>query len=248
MCLLKVASHYFGFEVLELNTILTSLVAGTIFLIGFLVSGVLSDYKESEKLPSELAACLYALYDDIYTIFKSKQSAAALEFLYAHQIFTQSVMTWFYKKERTKHILNRIQEMNVFIIGMDVEGIQPNYIIKIKNEQNNLRKIFLRIDTIRDTTFVASAYVIVEFMSVLIGFCFLILKIEPFAASLFFAALVVFLLSYMIFLIKDLDNPFDYTLHGESGTEVSLLVLHNLENEINSNLMTKLRSEVIERN
>jgi len=33
----------------------------------------------------------------------------------------------------------------------------------------------------------------------------------------------------MFLLIKDLDNPFDYSLKGESGTEVSLKPIHDLE-------------------
>jgi hypothetical protein len=39
---------------------------------------------------------------------------------------------------------------------------------------------------------------------------------------------VPFLLVYMINLIEDLDNPFDYSTHGESGTEVSLKPIHDL--------------------
>ena len=74
VALLKFLSHKFGFEVMELNALFTSLVAGTIFLIGFLISGVLSDYKESEKLPSEVAASMRTLFDDTYTIYKVKNS------------------------------------------------------------------------------------------------------------------------------------------------------------------------------
>ena len=58
---LKTVAHLADLEVMELNTLFTSLVAGTIFLIGFLISGVLSDFKESEKLPSELTASLRSL-------------------------------------------------------------------------------------------------------------------------------------------------------------------------------------------
>jgi hypothetical protein len=36
----------------------------------------------------------------------------------------------------------------------------------------------------------------------------------------------------MIYLIKDLDNPFDYSLHGETGTEISLKPIHDFLNEI----------------
>src|SRR5512137_1823862 len=78
---LKFGTHKFGFEGMELNALFSSLVAGTIFLIGFLISGVLTDYKESEKLPSELAAVLRNLYDDTMTIQTGKNSVAAREFI-----------------------------------------------------------------------------------------------------------------------------------------------------------------------
>ena len=78
VALLKFLSHKLGLEVMELNALFTSLVAGTIFLIGFLISGVLSDYKESEKLPSELAASMRTLFDDTFTIYKSKNCEKAI--------------------------------------------------------------------------------------------------------------------------------------------------------------------------
>jgi hypothetical protein len=212
-----------------LNALFTSLVAGTIFLIGFLISGVLADYKESEKIPSELSASLKTLFDDAYTIYKGKNSDTALQFIEFQRSFVSSLMDWFYKKERTRSILNKISRMNDFFIEFDKEGVQANYIIKLKNEQNSLRKMVLRIDTIRATDFISSAYAIVEAMGFLVVFGLLVIKIEPFYASLFFTLLVTFLIFYMFLLIKDLDNPFDYSAKGESGTEISLKPLHDLE-------------------
>src|SRR5512136_1158823 len=87
---LKFGTHKFSFEVMELNALFTSLVAGTIFLIGFLISGVLADYKESEKLPSELAAALRNLYDDTLTILYGKNSAAAKEYIVFQRDLTSS--------------------------------------------------------------------------------------------------------------------------------------------------------------
>jgi len=37
----------------------------------------------------------------------------------------------------------------------------------------------------------------------------------------------------MFFLIKDIDNPFDYCANGERGTEVSLKPIHDLKSELN---------------
>ncbi|MEI7483824.1 MAG: hypothetical protein WCK13_03855 [Ignavibacteriota bacterium] len=229
IAVLKFLAHKFGYEVMELNAIFTSLVAGTIFLIGFLISGVLSDYKESEKLPSELSATMKSLLDDTYTIYKGKNSDTALKFIEFQKSFLNSLMDWFYKKERTISILNKVSMMNDFFVELDKEGIQPNYIIKMKTEQSSIRKMILRIDTIRDTDFVSSAYAIVQVMGLLIAFGMLIIEIGSFYSSLFFTLLVTFLISYMFLLIKDLDNPFDYSAKGESGTEISLKPVHDLE-------------------
>ncbi len=151
---LKFASHKFGFELMELNALFTSLVAGTIFLIGFLISGVLTDYKESEKIPSELSSSLKTLFDDAFTVYKSKNSTAALGLIKHQKLFLNSLIDWFYKKERTAFVLQQIGNLNDFFVEMEKEGIQANYIIKMKNEQVNIRKIILRIDNIRDTEFV----------------------------------------------------------------------------------------------
>jgi len=230
--ILKFLTHEFQLEVMELNALFTSLVAGTIFLIGFLISGVLSDYKESEKIPSELSATLKTMFDDTFAIYQLKKSETALQFLEFQKTFVDDLFQWFYKKEKTKLMLQKLNAMTDFFIQLDNEGIQVNYIIKLKNEQHNLRKMILRIDTIRDTEFTGSAYAIVEAMGFFIALGLIIMKIEPFYASLFFTILVTFLIFYMFLLIKDLDNPFEYSEKGEGGTEISLKPLHDFEAEL----------------
>lgn len=232
VAILKFLSHNFGLEVMELNALFTSLVAGTIFLIGFLVNGVLSDYKESEKIPSELAASLRALLDDTITIDKGKNSEAMKQFILFQKDFIKLLMGWFYKKERTKAMLHKISSINHHIIEFEKEGVQANYLIKLKNEQVNIRKYVMRIDTIRDTDFVGSAYFILETMGFLTVLGLIIIKIEPFYASLFLTLLITFLFSYMFRLIKDLDNTFDYKVVGERGTEISLKPIRDFENEL----------------
>ncbi len=230
---LKFLSHRLGYEVITLNALFTSLVAGTIFLIGFLISGILTDYKESEKIPSEFSASLESMYDESYTIYMSKNSKTAKEFIKYQKQFISSINDWFYKKEKTQSILDKLNKMNDYFVELDKEGVQAGFIIKMKNEQSNLRKMILRIHTIRDTDFIASAYAIVEALAFAIAIGMILIKIDPFYESLFFTVLVVFLVTYMIFLIKDLDNPFDYSTVGETGTEVSLKPIRDFETRIN---------------
>lgn len=231
---LKVLVDHYHWEVMELNALFTSLVAGTIFLISFLVKGVLSDYKESEKIPSDLAGTLKSLHDDAATIHGSKALDAALEFQSYHKELVTMIRQWFYREQRTSVLLEKISGMNRFFVEFDKGGVTPNYIIKMKSDQSNLRKTILRIDTIRDTGFVGSAYAIVEAMRLAIVLGLVMIKLEQsLYVGIFFVGLVTFLISYMLELIKDLDNPFDYVQGSKPGrTEVPLKPLEDLSREL----------------
>jgi hypothetical protein len=59
--LAKWLAHQLDWEWIRPNPLVTSLVASTVFLLGFLLNGVLGDFKESEKLPGEMATNLETL-------------------------------------------------------------------------------------------------------------------------------------------------------------------------------------------
>ncbi len=226
LVVLKFVFHYFKIEVMDLNPLFTSLVAGTIFIIGFLVTGVLSDYKESEKIPSEISCLLRNIYDDTQTLVDKDIEICQL-FLKNQKNLYNNLMGWLYKNVTTKDILEDFCILNKDLSLIEKEGIAAPYIIKFKNEISSIRKLVLRMDTIRDTDFISSAYAIVEAMGVFVAIGLLAIDIKPFYASVFLTTLVSFLLCYMFFLIKDLDNPFDYSEKGEGGTEISLKPLHD---------------------
>ncbi|MDD5396653.1 MAG: hypothetical protein PHW24_01185 [Candidatus Moranbacteria bacterium] len=224
---LKLLFHKFSLEFISLNALFTSLIAATTFLIGFLITGVISDYKESEKIPGDMASGLEALYDEIYILDKNKGNSTTKNFIVFHKEFLKSIIDWFYRKEKTRSILDKLHKMDDHFAELE-SIIQPNFLTRMKNEQANIRRMVVRVDNIRDLSFVQSAYAIVESLAFFVIFGLLVLKVEPFYEALFFTTLVSFLMVYMIFLIKDLDNPFNYSEHGESGTEVSIKPIRDL--------------------
>jgi hypothetical protein len=225
--ILKILFHTLGWELISLNALFTSIIAATTFLIGFLISGVISDYKESEKLPNELAASLEAIHDEIYLLQRHQNSQVVQNFMAYYKDFVASVELWFYKKERMRNMLSKLHQMNDHLYACE-SLLSAGSMTRLKNEQGAIRKLMLRLDTIRDTDFVPSAYAIVEALAFIVVVGLLFIKVDPFYESVFFTVIVGFLVSYMILLIKDLDNPFDYAHHGESGTEVSLKPIHDL--------------------
>jgi uncharacterized membrane protein len=61
---IKTVLHFLNLEIIAVGPVITALVAGVFFVIAIILSGVLADYKESEKIPGELAASIEALYKD----------------------------------------------------------------------------------------------------------------------------------------------------------------------------------------
>jgi hypothetical protein len=109
---------------------------------------------------------------------------------------------------------------------------QANFITRMKQEQNNVRRMITRCHTIRETSFIQTGYAIVEALAILLISGLLMLKMEPFYESVFITLLVSFIVLYMIFLIKDLDNPFNYSEHGDDSNEISLKPLNDLLNRM----------------
>lgn len=231
----KLAAHFWGFEFLSLNSLFTAVVSANIFLIGFLISGVLVDYKESEKIPAELASSMENMSDEAFIIYGSKKSPEAAEYLKYISGFCQSLIDWFYKKERTESLLSKLAGLNAHFASFE-KLTQANFIARLKQEQGNIRRIINRVHTIRETSFLGTGYAIVEIISFVLIVGMVFIKIDPFYESVFFVSFVSFILIYMIYFIKDLDNPFGYSLKESLVEDVSLKPITDFKRRIDSNI------------
>jgi len=216
----KYAVHFSGNEFLQLNSLLGALISANVFLIGFLITGVLSDYKEAEKIPSELACSVEAIADECFIMHengKTKNSKQCLEHMV---VFLTMLMDWFQKKARTHQVMQKLFEFNHYFLKFE-KDTQANFIVRMKQELQLIRKMIHRIHNIREMSFVQSGYTIVETITFVLITGLIFTKIDPYYESVFFVAFVSFFLIYMIFFLKDLDNPFGY-YENDSIEEVSL--------------------------
>jgi predicted membrane chloride channel (bestrophin family) len=139
----------------------------------------------------------------------------------------ESIESWFHKKERTKVLMVKMGEMSDHFYRLS-PMMPANFVVRLKQEQTNVRKLITRIHTIRETSFTQSGYAIAEALAVLLIFGLLLLQMEPVYEAMFICGLVSFLVLYMILLIKELDNPFDYVQNQDSGNNIPLKPLHDL--------------------
>jgi len=173
----------------------------------------------------EIAASLEVFFDEASTLYERTQDEAAFQFLTFIQALGESIHDWFYKKERTNTLMDRLSELNRFFFALDPLA-QSGTIQRLKQEQQTLRRTIIRIHTIRETTFVSAGYLIAEWTTAVVALALVLSKVGPFFESMFIVGVIIFLLSYLILLIRDLENPFAY-YDEHSSADVSLKPLEN---------------------
>ena len=216
----KFLVHFLGWEIISVNPLFSGIVAANVFLMGFLLSGTLSDFKESERLPGELSACLENLAQEVSGIKMAKPEAKVDACLAHLSIISQDILSWFYKKHRTAELLDHLNELTPQFALME-QWTQATLVARLKQEQSNLRRTLIRIHTIRETSFVSTGYLLADMVSFLLCTGLILARIEPFYESLFFVSVISYLMIYLLMLIRDLDNPFGY-YERYSGEDVSL--------------------------
>jgi hypothetical protein len=221
----KAVAHNLHWEALSLNPLFTGVVAANVFLMGFLLSGVLADYKESERIPGELSACLENMATEVSGIGMSKSGPDVRPCIVYLSELGDGILEWMYKRIDTAQLLARVNGLTDQLAALE-PSTQISYLVRIKQEQSNLRRTLIRIDTIRETSFVSAGYLLADIITGLLCAGLVLVDQEPFYESLLFSSVISCLLVYLSFLIRDLDNPFGY-YEASSGADVTLRPLQD---------------------
>ena len=225
----KILIHYYSLEFLSVNPLFTSTMAGVIFIIGILLAGTMSDYKEAEKIPSELRAGIENILDEarMFHLVNKDFSLCKVEIKIKEII--SKFLAGLSKEEEHSNLepcLSSIDELSQSFFEMDRLGIAANYLVRLKTEQGNLRKMVLRVYHIQKTKFIPSVYILATSLIFFIIFFLLFLKTEGSPESLLLMGFISYLLLYIIKLICVIETPF--RKGHKSMDDVSLFLLGNL--------------------
>lgn len=191
----------------EFNDIAAVITAGA-FLMGFMLAGTMSDYKESEKLPAELATALEGI-EDAMTLASNKPGLD-LTTLRGHLLrMGETLNQWLVHQRSIQDVYDNLTALVSVCQELDRAGAGP-YAAKAASEVHTLRKVSTRIDVISKTGFLASGYAILE---VTVGAIIILLLISHFKNMIAQYTIISFLsllYLYLLRLIRDIDDPFDY--------------------------------------
>ena len=216
---LKVAFEAAGLTPFDVNPLLAGLVSAEVFLLGFLLAGTVGDYKESEKLPGELAMSLETIGDDCLQSAPDPDERACV--IHAASL-ARGVREWLHHERHLESVLHDVRRLG------DYRGAAG----RLRGEQAAIRRVILRIDAIRRTSFVAAGYAIAELSAALLVLGLMLTDLGPLDEAAFFSGILTLLLAYLFALIRDLDDPFRYAAGREGAADVSLEPLEETERRL----------------
>ena len=226
LCGIKVAVHFCNLERISINPLFSAMVASTIFLLGFLLSGVLTDFKESEKIPAELATSLQTLNLEIQAIQAYHPEAQIAAALSAVTGLGQSLLDWLKEKISTDQMLARHTQAHAEVVRAAVYFKGDASTLKGRLMQDLaviLAKIH-RVQSIRDTSFVPLVYWMADIAAAFLFAGLMMARANNLYESVFFLAVISFVVLILLRLINDIDNPFGLS-DVNSAENVSIKLL-----------------------
>jgi hypothetical protein len=217
--LLQYVFHFDGVvEFGDVGLVLT----GGVFLIGFMLAGTMADYKESEKLPGELACSLEAIEE---TFAQAAASKPALDITALRQSMLragEAIYDWLFKKIDQPKMFAALDELGVAIQQLEKVGATPLG-VRAMNELASVRKLTTRMGVISRTGFLSTGYALLEALTAIILGLLVISKFKNTLGECVLVPFVTLVYVYMIRLIRDIDDPFEYEEGGAKGAaEVEL--------------------------
>jgi len=218
---IKFALHKLEWEIIVLGSLHTSMVAGAIFVIGFLLSTTMADYKESERIPADFSANIENMYEDAVSIHANYKKFN----LKAFQNQLQQVAASFASDVRHKTNKSQLQihKLSEHFAAMEKADVPPNFIVKFKQQQALLTKHLLRVNYIQRIIFIPSATILAWSIVVVTIGLLTFTEIEPFYGGMILVAGITFILVYILQLIHVIRTPFHTA--GKTQDDVSLFLI-----------------------
>lgn len=218
----KYVLHALGWEIIYLDRLHGSVISGTIFVIGFILSATIRDYKEAERIPAEVAATLENMYEDVVSIKKNYPDFD----LDAYQTQLQKVaksLSADLRNSKSHTARLQLHELNQLNAQMEKAGVPANFIVKLKQQQATLVRHLFRVNYIQRITFIPSASIL-AWSIITIGILLLLFtEMESFIGSTIVTGAILFILLYVSILIQVIKTPFQDK--GKTKDDVSLFLL-----------------------
>ena len=222
--------HAFNLEPVAQTSLHNAMISSAIFVLGFVLSAVISDYKESERIPAEFASTVEDMYNDAEGIHDSYPKFDLEQFREDLVDVLEAFRTG--TRSNRKGARKEIAQLQKTFIAMEKAGVPPNFVVKLKQQQAQLIGRLFRVNYIQRIRFIPSAYLLVKLILGLVVGLLLLTKIEPHYGGLVLTGGITFIMTYMVVLIHEISIPF--RPKGHSMDDISLFLIREAKTYLKS--------------
>jgi hypothetical protein len=217
--LAKVGMHGLGWEPWAFDSLTGALFGAATFVIAFVLSGTLSEYNASEEMVLQVVNAVESIAD------LNSLSAAGHPTYTAEPLKKQLVAllgdteSWLRNTLSLELLEQRLDALNLAFADLKQNG-EGSAANDCQAELARLRLLISRMHINRSTTFLGPAYAMLEIFLVAAVAALLLIKAELFDEVLVVSCFLFTSFTYLLLLIRDLDNPFQYD--GSSCVDADL--------------------------
>lgn len=214
--------RYLVHDVMGINELVTfgdagPVITGAALILGLMLSGVMGDYKESEKLPSAVAGSLSG-FEGLAVRGLEVKGADSSWVRPRITTVAKAIDDWFYSRIDDAAVGAATGDLNKMIVDLEKAGVPTHYLARLFVAAGDLGGAVGRIQTIRNTNFIKSGYALMELLiAAVLGLMILVDFPSP-NVQWIVAGAISLVYVYMLLLVKDLDNPFGYGDNNEQGS------------------------------
>jgi hypothetical protein len=212
-----------GVEGMSLSPLTSSIVAGGVFVMGLVVAGTLSDYKDAERAPADLAAGLYAILresESMGTVWGTPD----LNRLRHRLVTIVATLRADINAGNTRTCQAAVEGLSESFLELENTDVPANYIVRLRQEQAGLRKALLRVYHLQREEFLPSAKAMIVSLVVIILGVVMFTNIDGLGSSLVTMAFLSFFFLYLLRLLDVINTPFKVG-RERTDDDVSLFLL-----------------------
>ena len=227
-------------EVFDIGEVATfgevgSVITGVTLILGFMLGGVLSDYKESEKLPASVAAALAGFRSTAHSGLLAKDLDVSIINARISKV-ANAIAGWFVGTNSEDEMWAAMSDFPALIVDLEKAGMASHYVGRLMVLNGELNATLNRVAVVRNTSFVQSGYVLMTILVLVLQGSLAIVTFPSSIMSWIAPSVLSLAYAYLWLLVRDLDNPFGHSENDGkgSGADVDITPLLTVVRALNS--------------
>jgi hypothetical protein len=221
-----------GWAHIPITTLTGSILSGVTFVIGFVLSSLIKDYKEAEKLPLEIASSIKNLADD-GEYFAAQLADFDDEPLREHLGRLCDLATNTITSSADPELDSALRSVLVCISSLDRAGAPPNHTVRMKTDVFAIRKAIERARYIRRIFNLPTAYTLVVTLAFVAMALLFITTADHRVGIAVATGMLAYLYAYLVRLIAVVENPFAKR-RGDRMDDISLYLIREAAADLKS--------------